>query len=378
MRIAFVSNVIHPFVTGGAQKRIHEIGTRLAADGHDVTVYGRQFWDGPQVIDHEGLTLHGVAPAEELYTDDRRSISEAIDFSARAFPSLRRHVDSHDAMVVSVFPFFPVLSAKLASLGTDTPVITTWHEVWLDYWEEYLGRLAPFGMTVERIVANTPTHPIAVSGVTAGRLTEIGPARDHVEVVPNGIDIDQIESTAPAADGFDVLYAGRLIEDKHVDVLLSAFDRVAADRPGLTLGVIGDGPERNRLEQQAAGLDHADRVTMLGFLDEYEDVLAQMRAADVFASPSTREGFGITFVEAMAADCTVVAARHPESAASEVIGNAGFLASATVDEMTSTLARAVDGERPDTAPTAQARRFDWDVVATQAAGCYRRAVDDEW
>ena len=41
MRIVFVSNVVHPFVTGGAQKRIHEIGTKLAADGHEITVYGR-------------------------------------------------------------------------------------------------------------------------------------------------------------------------------------------------------------------------------------------------------------------------------------------------------------------------------------------------
>lgn len=40
----------------------------------------------------------------------------------------------------------------------------------------------------------------------------------------------------------------------------------------------------------------AGRVEMLGFLDDYADVLGHMRAADVFASPSTREGFGITFL----------------------------------------------------------------------------------
>ena len=41
MRIVLVSNVVHPFATGGAQKRIHEIGTKLAADGHEITVYDR-------------------------------------------------------------------------------------------------------------------------------------------------------------------------------------------------------------------------------------------------------------------------------------------------------------------------------------------------
>jgi len=84
MRIAFVSNVVYPFVTGGAEKRIHEIGTRLADRGHDVTVYGRHFWDGPDEITHSGMTLQAVAPAADLYNDDRRSIAEAIDFAARA------------------------------------------------------------------------------------------------------------------------------------------------------------------------------------------------------------------------------------------------------------------------------------------------------
>lgn len=378
MNIAFVSNVVYPFVKGGAEKRIHEIGTRLAADGHEVTVYGRQFWDGPQVIEYEGVTLYGVAPAAELYADDRRSITEAIDFSTRLLPHLRRNIDDHDLVVASLFPYFPVLASKLATLGTATPLVTTWHEVWLDHWDEYLGRLAPFGKAVERLTANTPHYPIAVSGVTADRLTEIGPTRDRIEVVPNGLDVTQIETTEPAADGFEILYAGRLAEHKNVDLLLEAFDRIADTDPDATLGVIGDGPERDALEAQVQTLEHADRVTMLGFLEEYDDVLAHMRAADVFASPSTREGFGITFAEAMAADCTVIAADHPESAASEVIGDAGFLTAPTVDDLASVLERALAGDRPATDPTARARRYDWDSVAEQAEACYRRAIDGTW
>ncbi|QSX01194.1 glycosyltransferase family 4 protein [Haloterrigena alkaliphila] len=378
MDIAFVSNVVFPFVKGGAEKRIHEIGTRLAAEGHDVTVYGRHYWDGPQVMEYEGLTLYGVAPAKELYDDERRSITEAIDFSVRLLPHLRRNVDDHDVIVASLFPYFPVLASKLTTLRTDTPLITTWHEVWLDYWDEYLGRLAPFGKAIERLTAKTPHYPIAISSVTADRLTEIGSTRDEIEIVPNGIDVKQIETTQPAEDGFDILYAGRLIEHKNVDLLLEAFDRIAETAPNITLGIIGDGPERDSLERQAQNLNHADRVTMLGFLEEYDDVLAHMRAADIFASPSTREGFGITFAEAMAADCTVIAADHPESAASEVIDDAGFLVSPTVDDVTAVLERALSGDRPNTEPTTRAQRYDWDTVAEQAEQCYQRAIDGNW
>ncbi len=103
-----------------------------------------------------------------------------------------------------------------------------------------------------------------------------------------------------------------------------------------------------------------------------------MRAAEIFASPSTREGFGITFAEAMAADCTVIAAEHPESAASEVIDDAGFLAAPTVDGVASVLERALTGERPRSDPVTRAQRYDWDTVAEQAERCYRRAIDGNW
>ncbi|TKX86041.1 glycosyltransferase family 1 protein [Halorubrum sp. SS5] len=379
MNLSYVTNVVYPYVTGGAEKRIYEIGKRLVERGHDVTLYSRHFWDGPEEITHEGMTLRAVAPEAELYAEERRSITEALDFAARALRPLRKRLsnDEHDVVVASVFPYFPVLSTKLASLRTDTPVVTTWHEVWGDYWEEYLGLLAPFGKITERVTARTPQHPTAISAITADRLATIGPDRDDIEIVPNGINVEQIR-TAPRPDrGYDVCFAGRLIEHKNVDVLLEAFDRVAADRDA-TLGVIGDGPERDRLEAQRKELTHSDRVEFLGFLDDYDEVLGHMRAADVFASPSAREGFGITFLEAMAADCTVIAADHPESAADEVIADAGFCVEPTVNALAERLTAALDGARPPTSPTERARSYDWDAIADQAETTYQRAIDGSW
>jgi len=171
-----------------------------------------------------------------------------------------------------------------------------------------------------------------------------------------------------------VLFAGRLIEHKNVDQLLEAFDAIADDH-NATLGIIGDGPERERLEAKHRTLTHADRVQFLGFLDDYEDVLGHMRAADVFASPSTREGFGITYAEAMAAGCTVIGADHPDSAADEVIGDAGYLVEPTVDALSGTLQRVLDGERPPENPVERANRYDWDRVADQAEAAFQAAID---
>lgn len=373
MNVAFVSDVVYPEVKGGAQKRIHEIATRLAAREHEVTIYGRHYWDGPAERTREGIQYRAVARARDLYVDGRRSIVEAVGFGASLLAPLRRKIASHDVVVASVFPYFPVLAAAACAVGRETPLVTTWHEVWRDYWTEYLGPLGPGGALVERLTARVPQHPVAVSGFTADRLAEIGPARADIDVVPNGIDVDRVRATPPAPEGFDVLFAGRLTQAKNVDLLLTAFDRVA-DRHDARLGIVGDGPARAAAERAAADLSHPDRVAFLGFLEEYETVLAHLCAAPVFASASTREGFGITLLEAMAADCTVVTVGHADSAAEEVVGDAGFVVEANEAALARALDRALDGDRPPADPRQVARRYDWDRIADRALAVYRTAA----
>ena len=162
--------------------------------------------------------------------------------------------------------------------------------------------------------------------------------------MPNGIDVEQVRSAHLLQWGYDVLSAGRLIEHNNVDVLLDVFDEVVADNDA-TLCIVGDGPEPKRLEKKRESPTHIDRVEFPNFLNDYDDVLDHMCAVDVFASPSTREGFGITFVEATTADCTVIAATHPDLTADEVIDDAGF-------------------------PVERAQRYDWDVVADQRETAY--------
>jgi glycosyltransferase involved in cell wall biosynthesis len=80
----------------------------------------------------------------------------------------------------------------------------------------------------------------------------------------------------------------------------------------------------------------------------------------------------------MAADCTVVAANHPDSAADEVINGAGFLVAPSVASLTETLDAVLDGQFPSKDPVKRAQQYDWDTVADQAEAVYQRAIDGSW
>jgi glycosyltransferase involved in cell wall biosynthesis len=114
-------------------------------------------------------------------------------------------------------------------------------------------------------------------------------------VVYPGVSVPPLRPR-PLNDPIVVGYAGRLVALKGVDVLL----RAAASLPNLRVEVVGDGPERARLESIGR------RARFLGWQTGLDDLLAGW---DLFALPSREEAFGIAALEAMAASLPVVATR---------------------------------------------------------------------
>lgn len=371
MDVAYISPVVYPFVKGGVEKRIYEIGLRLAERGHNVTVYSRHWWNGPPKMEYERITLKKIGPAREIYAEgDRRSVTSAIEFAVRVLLTVSRQ--NHDILVTPVAPYFHVASTRIASTLQQTPLVVTWHEVWNNYWLRYMGQPGRIGKLIERIIPWLSHHAVTPSKMTADRLSQISRSKKEINVIPNGIDVDKIQNVSAAADSFTVLFAGRLIDDKNVDMVLDAFNRVGSNA---TLGIIGDGPMRSTLEAKTERLDCKSQVTFLGFLDSYKDVLAYMKGASVFVSPSFREGFGITLLEAMAADCTVITVDHMHNAGKEIVGEAGFVTDPSLDSITQALDKALSGDRPSKNPVSTAKHYDWEIITTKTENLYFDIVE---
>src|SRR5439155_7416026 len=122
-------------------------------------------------------------------------------------------------------------------------------------------------------------------------------ARGDVEIVPNGVDVREFP-LGRASSRSGVLCVGRLVPYKGVDVLLRAWPRVR-EATGETLTIVGDGPERARLEAMAP---RDGSVRFAGRLPR-DELLRAYAAARLTVLPSAngQEAFGIALLESMAA-----------------------------------------------------------------------------
>jgi glycosyltransferase involved in cell wall biosynthesis len=110
----------------------------------------------------------------------------------------------------------------------------------------------------------------------------------------------------------------RLDHVKGIDVLL----RSTVDVPGIDLALVGRGPERTALEQQASALGIASRVTFVDWTESPRDALAGF---DIFVLPSRHEGLPLSIVEAMLAGLPVVATNVGSVAEAVLDGTTGYV-----------------------------------------------------
>ncbi len=376
MKTAFVYDAVYPYVKGGAEKRVYELGKRLSERGHEVHWFGVKWWDGEDVIERDGIILHGVCRPMPLYTKTgRRSIKEALWFSLKLIRSLSK--ERFDLIDCQQFPYLPCFSAKLISSLKKTPLIITWHEVWGDYWYQYLGWKGFFGKIIERICSQLTNNNVAVSEKTRDMFLKLGVRGEHISVVPNGIDLERIQEIKPSGEEFDVLFVGRLIKEKNVDILIESIKEVSKEVPEIKAGIIGEGPEGEELKSLTKHLDLEDNIKFLGFLPDYDDVISYMKSSKVFVLPSTREGFGIVALEANACGTPVVTVNCESNATCEFITDEnGFICELSEDDVAEKILMALDkGDSMRGGCIENAKRYNWNELGDSLEWLYEVEFD---
>lgn len=297
VRVLFV---INDLALGGAQRIVLHQATHLDRERFAPTVASFEFDPGGDLVPAfaaAGIPIHRLrAPGESPLLGMLR---------------LRRLlVDLEPALVHTHLAAAGVL-ARVAARWQKVPrVVTTLHN--LSDWEEKRG--SPLRWLDRR------TLPLADAVVTVSDAIRLAVERVSPNLGPrtvtvhNGVPLESLAGTGRERDSaraalgyrpadFVVGAVARLDPRKGLDTLLDALALAEAERPELRVLLVGDGPERERLEEQVQTLGITARVRMVR---DRVEVRAMLAAMDLFAAPSRTEGLGVAIIEALAAGIPVL------------------------------------------------------------------------
>jgi glycosyltransferase involved in cell wall biosynthesis len=187
---------------------------------------------------------------------------------------------------------------------TGIPFVSTCH-TWYD--NDFLAFL--YGV-IDRLVLRRYVRVVAVSDEVKQKLLKAGVRASEIDLVRNGIDLRPFDNAAPSlrkdstSDMPIVGLIGRLAWEKGVDIFLRSAARVLLEFPSAKFVVVGEGPDKNKLEQLVDELDIRRSVSMLGRRDDMPSVYASL---DVMVSSSRQEGLPMAVLEGMASKLPLVA-----------------------------------------------------------------------
>ncbi len=305
-------NYEYPPLGGGGGVVFQQIVEQLARR-HDVTVVTSAFSDLPRLERVGRLEIHRVPVIgrKALATASMVSMLSYWPASLRYGKKLLRQrrfdvINSH--FVVPSAPGADTLARRF-----HIPHVLSIHGG--DIFDPS-KKISPHRLPMVRALVRKLLHRadcvVAQSHNTADNARKYYTPGLEIDIIPLGIPQDHTEPAPRSALGlsdeqFVLVTVGRLVERKKVDDLI----RVLAERnqPDEVLVVIGDGPKRPALEELARQLNVADRVRFEGRTPEQRKHQL-LQAADVFASTSEHEGFGLVFLEAMDHGLPVVVYDH--------------------------------------------------------------------
>jgi glycosyltransferase involved in cell wall biosynthesis len=288
-------------VLGGAQRQVDLLGPLLAQRGIDLTVLTRRPPDTERRERRAGLEVR------RMPGPDRGPLGSVSYTTAGALSLARLRPDVvhvHDLLSPATIA---LLSRPLARAPIVAKVLSTGPG-------GDVTRLLtkPLGARRLRAMASSFSAFVCLSDDVAQELRSHGVGEERLRQIPNGVDVECFRPADPEerklerarlglpADGPVALYTGRFAPVKQLDQLILAVSKV----PELSLIMVGEGSEEDRLRGLVADLGLDDRVSML---PSVTDPAPLYRAADFYASTSATEGMSNSVLEAMASGLPVVA-----------------------------------------------------------------------
>jgi phosphatidyl-myo-inositol alpha-mannosyltransferase len=355
-------------IPGGVQAHVHDLALALIGLGHDVSVI-------TPADDEAALPPYVISTGRAVPVPYNGAVAR-MAFGPLSARRVRRWLREGDFDVVHVHePTTPSLSL-LATWSFDGPLVATFHT------SVQRARTLAAAYPILQTALEKLSARIAVS--QAARRTLVEHLGGDAVMIPNGVSMAAFAGVDPfpgwPGEGGALGFLGRFEEArKGLPVLLAAFEKLAAVRPGLRLLIAGPGdPDEVR---DALPADVFDRVHLLGQVSD-ADKARMLASVDVYVAPNIGgESFGIVLLEAMAVGTPVLASDLEAFRAVLDGGRSGRLfATGDSDDLARKAGALLDD--PDARAAlvvlgrATARSYDWSTVARDIVRVYETVAVD--
>ncbi|PWT95651.1 MAG: glycosyl transferase family 1 [Candidatus Melainabacteria bacterium] len=377
-----------PRIIGGLSRVVSSLSKELAIAGWSVDVVTA---DHPGTAEHEldgAVNVHRVKTQTDTTPDFLTWVSR-LNFGLLQYAlKLQRQkpfaiIHAHDWMVGD--------AAWVMKAGFGLPIVTTIHATEAGRMHGIHNELQRYIHQMEWRLTYESWEVIVNSQHMYGELQRLfGLPANKMVVIPNGTDPGefafkfdgaQLRSSYAGASEPIVLYVGRLVMEKGVQVLIDAASKVLAQCPQAKFLIVGTGYYLDDLRRQAAYLGIEHSVRFLGYVPDAE--LRQLyKIADVVAIPSLYEPFGIVALEGMAAQVPVVTSdtgglrdfvEHMVTGITTYTGDSGSLAWGILEIL----------RNPDLAKrlTHDAYQkvlhiYNWKVIANRTSEVYEKVISE--
>lgn len=320
LKIALVTETWPPEINGVAHS-IFQLANGLKENGHTILL-----------VRPEQKSITADSPAEHTMLVRGFAIPRynTLQFGAPAYSRLKEFFKQHQPDVVHIVTEGPLgLAALYAARKLGIPVTSGFHSPFHEF-SRYFGLsylLTPI-ISYLRYFHNRTDITCVPSEKTVGQLQEMG--IDRLSIVSRGVNIQQFNPThrsrslrqswGAGEQTTVLLYVGRLSPEKNIDLVIAAYRELQAEQSfrAVRLVLLGDGPERTRLEKLGSDIIFAGMQTGEALNQHYA-------SADVFVFASQVETFGNVVPEAMASGLPVLA--FNDAAAGQLVnsGQSGWL-----------------------------------------------------
>ena len=309
MKILITTDAYDTMINGVAVS-VRNLQSALKAAGHDVRVLTLSQSHHSYV---DGDVYYIKSIPIKIYPDARATVS----FNT---PLLEDIIDWAPQIIHSQCEFFTFVFAKKLARHLNIPIVHTYHTLY-EYYTHYFCPNKTLGKKIvstgSRLICNHADAVIAPTKKTEHILKNYG-VSSPIAVIPTGLSLEMLQK--PVDENFQtelktslhipenvpvLVTVGRLAREKNIDFLIEQMQTPKVRSRNAHLVIVGDGPDRSRLEALVSDAGLRENVHFTGMIPS-ENIYRYYHLGDIFVSASNSETQGLTYIEAMACGLPVL------------------------------------------------------------------------